>query len=341
MFRERNKFSLGLIVVVSLVVSLGVVFNIDAIVGSFGRKYQVVLPEAAGLKQGDPVRVSGLKVGRVGDVRLGGDGVLVEFAVTDTDIELGSRTSAAVSVETVLGDKALVLTSAGRGELAAGSTIPMTRASVPYDVNDALGDLQQTTSRIDVTKVARALQTVSTTLDGAAPEVQGALRGVSRLSAIISSRDDALRSLLANADRFSAVLADRSADLTAVMKDGNTLFRAILQRRDDLRSLLVNLTAMTGELRGLVKDNRAAIGPALKELDTVLTTLQRNDDNLSRTLSGLSVYATGLGEVVSSGEFFSAYLQNLLPGNLLQPDLSTFGIRTPRLTNPATPGARR
>ena len=58
----------------------------------------------------------------------------------------------------------------------------------------------------------------------------------------------------------------------------------------------------------------------------MIKTLQANKSNISETLRGLAVYATGLGEVVSSGEFFSAYLGNLLPGNLLQPDLGELGL---------------
>lgn len=326
MFRERNPLPLGLVVIVWLVVMLLVVLNINGVVGMFGRQYSVMLPEAAGIKQGDPVRVSGMTVGRVGDVRLSGKGVLVEFAVTETDVELGSETSAQVSVETVLGDKALVLTSRGEGRLAEGARIPMARATVPYDVTEALTDLQQEAQDIDVDEVASALETVAGTIQGATPELSSAITGMSRLSRTISSRDDSLRSLLANADTFSKVLADRSGDLTALMKDGNALFVELLKRRNDISALLTNLSAMATELRGLVADNKDTIGPALRELNTVISTLQANKGNISKTLRGMSVYATGLGEVVSGGEFFSAYLQNLLPGNLLQPDLSELGL---------------
>lgn len=325
MFRERNPLPLGVMVVVWLVVTILVVLNINGVVGAFGRKYSVMLPEAAGIKQGDPVRVSGLTVGRVGDVKLEGGGVLVEFGLTETDIELGTETTAEVSVETVLGDKALVLTSQGGGTLAEGARIPIERASVPYEVTDALADLQQEAEDIDVDKVATALETVAGTLEGATPELGNAITGMSRLSQTISSRDDSLRSLLANADQFSDVLADRSGDLTALMKDGNVLFTELLKRRQDITALLVNLSAMATELRGLVADNKDTIGPALEELNAVIGTLQTNKANISKTLRGLSVYATGLGEVVSSGEFFSAYLQNLLPGNMLQPQLSELG----------------
>jgi phospholipid/cholesterol/gamma-HCH transport system substrate-binding protein len=158
-----------------------------------------------------------------------------------------------------------------------------------------------------------------------------AVEGVGRLSTTISSRDGALRSLLAHADQFTEILADRSDDFTAIVRDGNTLFAELVKRREEIRSLLVNVSTMSEQLSGLVDDNQAIAGPTLHQLNGVIKTLQRNKTNLSKTLSGLSVYATGLGEVVSSGPFFTAYLQNLAPGNLLAPTLDLDGLGLPGL----------
>jgi phospholipid/cholesterol/gamma-HCH transport system substrate-binding protein len=320
-FRERNPIPLGVqaVVVVALVVTF--VLNINTIIGLFGRHYSAELSEAAGLKQGDPVQVSGLKVGRVSSVMLGGKGVIAEFSLTNKDIHLGSKTSAAVQVATVLGDKALVLTSVGGGEL--DGRIPLSRTTSPYDVNDALSNLTTETGDIDIKQVATALSTVSSTLDGATPELQAAIGGVGRLAQTIGSRDATLRSLLAHADDFSKVLADRSKDLTTLVHDGNLLFAELLQRRNDIDSLLSNVSSMAAQLTALVDENAKIIGPALHQLDGVIAILRKNKANIDKSLRGLSVYATGLGEVVASGPFFTAYLQNVLPGNLLAPQLSS------------------
>jgi phospholipid/cholesterol/gamma-HCH transport system substrate-binding protein len=321
MFRERNPLPLGLVVLVAVALVVLTVFHANGLVEAFGRKYQVMLPEAAGLQQGDPVRVSGLHVGRVGTVELSGPGVLVQFSITDADVELGDQTTAAVKVETVLGDKALQLDSAGSGTLAEGSTIPLDRASVPYEITDALSHLQQESSRIDVDNVAKALDTVASTVEGVTPEFRSALDGISRLSATIDSRDQSLRSLLGHADQFSKILADRSEDMTRLVKDGNVLFGELLARRNDISALLTNLSTMSQELSGFVHDNQTSLKPALDGLNRVMSTLQDNKHQLSEALRGLSVYATGLGEVVSSGPYFSAILQNVLAGNMLQPSL--------------------
>jgi len=316
-FRERDPLPLGIGAVVVLVLVLLLVLNINGVVGVFGHHYSAELAEAGGLKPGDPVRVSGLKVGRVGTVKLGDKGVIVEFTISNGDIRLGSRTTAAVEVATVLGDKALVLKSAGGGELAG--RIPMSRTTSPYDVSEALSQLTEETGKIDIDQLAKALNTVSSTVDGVTPEFRSAITGIGRLSATIGSRDATLRALLDHANSFSKVLADRSEDMTALVKDGNALFSELLRRRQDISTLLVNVSGMSRELSALVDQNAKVIGPALRELNGVVRTLRANKSNIEKSLRGLAVYATGLGEVVGSGPFFTAYLQNILPGNMFPP----------------------
>ena len=333
MFRERNPLPFGLITVVGVATLIAGVLRVDDIVGEFGRTYHAEFAEAAGMAQGDPVMVSGMEVGRVKSVELGepGHGVIVTFTLNNGAVEVGTLTKASVGVETVLGDKSLDLEPRGSGELPEGSTIPLSRTTSPYDVQEVLTDLTNETAAIDVKQLAKSLDVVSETLDESSPDIHEAFTGVSRVSQTISSRDAALRELLDHADTFSAILADRNKDLTAIVKDGNKLFKVLAERRDEIRALLIHVTTMARELRALVNDNEDSLKPTLASLNRVLVTLRNNEKNLDIALQGVARYATGLGEAVNSGEFFNGYVANLPPTNFIPPviDLSQFGLSLP------------
>lgn len=320
-FAERNPVPLGIVVVVLLLAVILCVGNLNFVMSQFGRKYTAELSDAGGLTTGAPVIVSGVEVGRVNEIGLDDRHVIVEFAVTDSDIELGSETTAEVSVRTVLGDKALVLDSHGEGELADGSVIPVRRTVVPYDVSEALADVTDEAARLDTRQLVEALDAVSGTLEEARPEIRGAVRGVGRLARSIGSRDEALASLLGHADSFAAVLAERSTDLTALVRDGNLILSEIVRRRDDLARLLRGVDSLAAELSGAMTEQQADLKPMLRSLNAVIEVLRENKVNLDRSLHGLAAYSTGLGEVLASGPFFTASIQNLLPGNLLPPVL--------------------
>lgn len=127
--------------------------------------------------------------------------MLVDFTVRD-GVELGHRTEAAITIETVLGTKMLELSARGDGELTG--TIPIERTTSPHDLPTALGDLTTTISGLDTTQLSTALTTLAQTFADTPPDLKIALEGVARFSDTLNARDDKLRSLLANATRSPA-----------------------------------------------------------------------------------------------------------------------------------------
>src|SRR3954447_26380461 len=112
---DRNRVVVGVVGTLILIVLVIAVFSYDKIPFIKGTSdYSAYFAEAGGIKPGSDVRVSGMSVGRVSDVKLVGTKVVVDFTVRD-GVELGDRTEAAIKAETVLGTKMLQITPRGDG----------------------------------------------------------------------------------------------------------------------------------------------------------------------------------------------------------------------------------
>jgi phospholipid/cholesterol/gamma-HCH transport system substrate-binding protein len=275
--------------------------------------YAAYFSEAGGIKPGNTVRVSGMGVGRVSDIRLEGTKVRVGFTVRKT-IQLGDRTEAAIKTETILGSKMLELTSRGEGKLRG--TIPLERTHSPYDLPDALGDLTTTISGLDTAQLSSALTTLANTFKETPKDLRPALEGVARFSDTLNSRDAQLRSLLGNANKLSAVLGRRSQQIAGLVANSNALLAALLDERDSLDALMNNLTAVSHQISGLVNDNRTQLKPGLDKLNGVLEILDNRKEDIQRTLPKFKRYAMSFGECLGSGPFFKAYVANLVPGQI-------------------------
>jgi phospholipid/cholesterol/gamma-HCH transport system substrate-binding protein len=280
--------------------------------------YAAYFSEAGGIKPGNSVRVSGMGVGRVSDIRLEGTKVRVGFTVRKT-IQLGDRTEAAIKTETILGSKMLELTSLGEGKLTG--TIPLERTHSPYDLPDALGDLTTTISGLDTAQLSSALTTLANTFKETPHDLRPALEGVARFSDTLNSRDAQLRSLLGNANKVSAVLGRRSQQIAGLVANSNALLAALLDERDSLEALMNNLTAVSHQISGLVNDNRTQLKPALDKLNGVLEILDNRKEDIQATLPKFKRYAMSFGECLGSGPFFKAYVANLVPGQFGGPVL--------------------
>ena len=314
---ERNRLAVGVVGI--LVVALAVIaaFSYDKLPFIKGTSdYSAYFAEAGGIKPGSDVRVSGMSVGRVSDVKLDGTKVLVDFTVRD-GVELGDRTEAAIKTETVLGNKMLEITPRGDGSL--DGTIPLERTTSPYDLPTALGDLTTTISALDTTQLSSALTTLADTFKDTPPDLKIALEGVARFSDTLNTRDAQLRSLLADANKVTAVLGKRSDQIASLVVNTNALLSEILSQRDSVDALMNNLTAVSAQISGLVEDNRTQLKPALDKVNGVLGILDNRKQELQRTLYLLRRYAMSFGEVLGAGPFFKASLVNLLPGQFAQP----------------------
>lgn len=314
---ERNRLTVGLVGVLVLVALVVAVFSYDKIPFIKGTSdFSAYFADAGGIKTGSDVRVSGLGVGRVSDIRLQGDKVLVGFTVRD-GVELGDRTEAAIKTETVLGTKFLEVTP--RGDGALDGPIPLSRTTSPYDLTDALGDLTTTISGLDTTQLSSALTTLADTFKDTPPDLKLALEGVARFSDTLNARDAKLRDLLANANKVTAVLAKRSDQIAQLVADANALLAELVSQRTSVDALMGNLAAVSAQISGVVADNRTQLKPAVDKLNGVLGILDNRKQELQRTLYLLRRYAMSFGEVLGSGPFFKASVVNLAPGQFSQP----------------------
>ena len=290
-------------------------------------QYQALFEEAGGITVGNDVTLSGIKVGAVTEVGLDDGQALVRFTV-NSSYPLGSETSALIKTGTLLGERVLTLESAGNGALNRTEAIPVTRTSSPYSLSDAVGELTTNTAGTDTAQLNQSLDTLSQTLDDIAPQLGPTFDGLSRLSQSLNSRNETLGELLKSASDVTGILSERSQQVNSLILNANDLLAVLVERRQAIVDLLANTSAVSQQLVGLVEDNEAELAPTLERLNKVNEVLVRNRDNLAKAIPGAAKYQGILSEAVSSGAYYTAYVPNFQPAQLLQPFLDyAFGFR--------------
>jgi phospholipid/cholesterol/gamma-HCH transport system substrate-binding protein len=290
-------------------------------------RYHAVFSDAGGLEVGNRVTISGTKVGTVSNVSLHRGTAVVDFTV-DATVQLRSDSTAHIRTGSLLGQRVLTLESAGNGRLEPLSTIPLSRTSSPYSLNDAVGDLTTNVAATDTNQLNQSLDTLSATLDQIAPQLGPAFDGLSRISQSLNSRNESLRDLLTTAGDVTNVLSQRSQQVNTLILNANTLLEVLVDRREAIVGLLANTSAVAQQLSGLVADNEAELAPALDRLNSVVAMLENNRDNIAKALPGLAKQAQTQGEAVSSGAFYNAFISNLSSGQFLAPFIDkAFGIQ--------------
>ena len=311
-FRDRNPVTIGAISLTVIAALVFLAFNAQnlPLIGG-GTVYRAQFSEAAGLKPDDPVRVAGVKVGKVESLALEHGAVTVEFRVKDAFV--GDRSEAAIKIETVLGAKYLALVPRGGAELDPEQPIPLDRTASPYDVVEAFADLSTTIDEIDTAQLASSFEVLAETFADTPDEVRTSLQGLARLSDTIASRDAELQELLSATRKVTQVLADRNGEFTQLILDSNTLLTEVMERRELIDSILTSTQELARQLSGLVADNRETLTPALQQLSRVTDILSRNRAALAQTVDELAPFVRVFTNTLGNGRWFDSFVNDLLP----------------------------
>ena len=319
-FRERNPIPIGAVGIGLIGLLLFGAFNAQnlPLIGS-GDTYHAAFTEAGGIRKDDDVRIAGVRVGKVTGIELDGSHVRVDFKI-NADAAFGPQTGASIRMKTLLGQKYVALAPKGTGQLSPDSEIPLGRTVSSYDIVNAFSDLTTTTEQIDTGQLAGSLDVMAAEFRDSPEHVKSALSGMSRLSRTIASRDVELRTLLARANRVSATVASRNDTTAKLIKDADLLLAELQSRREAIHTLFTNTSDLAIQLTGLVRDNRAALRPALDQLTKVLAVLTKHEQDLDKTIARLAPFTRVYANTLGNGRWFDTYVSNLtVPVGVLKP----------------------
>jgi phospholipid/cholesterol/gamma-HCH transport system substrate-binding protein len=261
-------------------------------------------------------------------VSLDGDKVAVTFDVKNAWV--GDRTTAAIEIKTLLGDKYLAVEPLGNTPQNPAQPIPLSRTTSPYDVTQAFSGLAQQVGSIDTAQLARSLQTLSDAFATTPPYVRSALRGLASLSASVAAKDTEVTSLLAGAKKVTGTLAGEDSRFAALLGDGNLLLAELRARQTAISQMLTDTRDLAVQVSGLVNDDQAQLTPALRALGQVTNLLQANQANLKHALALSGPYYRLLGNTLGNGRWFDVYLCGLISHNDLPGNTPATGCKPPK-----------
>jgi phospholipid/cholesterol/gamma-HCH transport system substrate-binding protein len=144
MKRNRTLLNVSIFTVAMLLVAAMLVVVFGEFRFASESKYHATFTDAARLKAGQDVRISGVPVGTVDSLKLNPDNTVDVAFQVDKKYQLYTSTRAVVRYENLVGDRYLEIT-AGPGELrkiAPGSTIPKENTAPALDLDALLGGLR-------------------------------------------------------------------------------------------------------------------------------------------------------------------------------------------------------
>lgn len=312
-----NRLHIGLMGILVVLLVLGVGQSFTSVPVLFAQpSYYGQFTDSGGIIKGDKVRIAGMEVGKVEDLKIDGDHIVIKFSIGTNTI--GTESRLAVQTDTILGKKVLEIETRGSDALRPGQMLPLGQSTTPYQIYDAFFDATKAATGWNIDTVKKSLHVLSQTIDQTYPHLSAALDGAAKFSDTIGKRDQEIKHLLGQANQVAAILGDRADQVDRLLVNTKTLLAAFNERGRAIDALLANISAFSAQVDGLINDN-PNINHVLEQLRTLSRILVDVKDDLATGLEEVGAFLPSLNEAIASGPYFKVVLHNLVPGQIIQP----------------------
>lgn len=311
---DRGTLAAGIKLTVFVVVTSLATGVLAVTIGNIGlgdtHRYTAVFSDVTGLFEGDDVRVSGVRVGEVKDIRVH-DGSLaaVTFTVA-AERTVFTTTHVVVRYRNLIGQRYVALTEgAGAARpLRPGDTIPLDRTTPALDLTVLFDGFKPLFSALSPDEVNALSWEIIQVLQGEAGTVESLLSRTASLTSTLADRDRVIGDLIDNLNTVLKTVGDRDERLTALIVQLRRLMSGLAEDRHAIGDSLAAIVDLNEQTAGLLDETRADLRTDIAELGKIAGTLDDHEEVVERTIQRMPEKLTDLGRTASYGSWFNFYL---------------------------------
>ncbi|MGY1989165.1 MCE family protein [Mycolicibacterium fortuitum] len=299
--------------------------------------YSALFTDVTGLREGDDVRVAGVRVGRVDTVALDGDIARVMFRL-QRDQQIYPHTVVSVRYQNIVGQRYLGLLGGPRGPadrgLPPGSELGLDQTEPSFDVGALLNGFEPLFTLLDPQQADALSQALIDAFQGDSGAITSLVVQATEVSAVFAERDEVLHNMITGLNAATENLARQDANFDSVVTNARRMITELNLRRQTLVDSVGSLTGAAARLATIGE----SVYPQLSEFayrePGIAKHIVSERDQIAFLGANLPLLLKGLARVSQEGSYGNAYVCSL---NMMGffPGLNNL---VPRIVELASPG---
>ncbi|CDO89215.1 mammalian cell entry protein [Mycobacterium triplex] len=301
---------LTLFMVVALTLTWLVYVSLRRDVAGDTAKYSALFTDVYGLREGDDVRMAGVRVGRVESIDLDGKLARVAFVV-QTDQHLYGNTVASVTYQNIVGQRYLGLSLGPEGNqalLPPGSVLPPARTEPSFDVTALLNGYEPLFSLLNPQDADNLTKGIIASLQGDTASLTTLISQTSTLAETFAGRDQTLGDVITNLNKVVGNLAQQNDNLDGVITQTRDVVDRLDRRRPELVASVGELSRVMGRLSTSANDVYPALREFIDRKPGVARHLMDVEPQLAFFGDNIPLLLKGLVRVGNQGAYGNAYV---------------------------------
>ncbi|MGY2083850.1 MCE family protein [Blastococcus sp. SYSU DS0539] len=247
--------------------------------------------QTVGLYAGSDVRILGIDVGQITDVRPAGDRVRVQMEI-DEDYDIPADAIAVVLAPSLVSDRYVQFAPVydGGATMEHRAEVPVERTATPVELDAVYGALDELSAALGPTganengALADLVDVGAANLSGTGDDLNRTLTGFSQAVETLATNRDGLFDSVENLQTFTSALATIDAQVGRFNQDLAAVADLLEGEREDLATAIQLLSQALGEVAGFVQDNTDLLRTNVDRLADVTLALVQQRDALAEVL---------------------------------------------------------
>ncbi|WIX80033.1 MCE family protein [Amycolatopsis carbonis] len=325
------KLSIFVVITVLFTAVLGIsIANINT---TSTKDYSARFTDATLLLNGDDVRIAGVRVGTVKDVKIVDKRqAQVDFTV-DAGRQLPAGVTAQIKFRNLVGQRYLSL---GEGSdtsgktLPPGGSIPLERTTPALDLTELFNGFKPLFTALNPDDVNKLSYEVIQVLQGEGGTVESLLSHTASLATTIADKDKVIGEVIDNINSVLDTVNAHTPQLSDLIVKLQQLVSGLAADRKPIGDAIDSLGNLAQTTAGLLGDARQPLKDDIGALGDLTTKLNKNEPTLEHFIQFLPQKVSALTRTADYGSWFNFYACEL-KGSVALPPLVNQPIDVPLL----------
>jgi phospholipid/cholesterol/gamma-HCH transport system substrate-binding protein len=291
------------------------------------RSYKANFTEVSGLSIGDDVRIAGVRVGTVEDIKIkhhkgSASYAQVSFTVSKSR-SLPKSVIANMRYRNLVGQRYIDIEQ-GTGDpnniLKSGGTIGLNQTHPAVDLTLLFQGFAPLVQGLDPGQINKLSLEVIQTLQGEGGALEALLANVADLTNALADKDKVIGDVIDNLSSVLSAVGTRDTELNDLIIQLRTFISGLAADRNTIGNAIDGINNLATSTAGLLTQVRAPLAKDIKSITDLVDVLNANSSTITFVLQQLPPTVAGLIRTTSYGSWFNFYLCSLsgiltLPGN--------------------------
>ncbi|MEV2254395.1 MCE family protein [Streptomyces sp. NPDC050147] len=301
--RARGGRLLVVLIVLALLAAAGIAGGTTLARGGDGKRITAYFDRAVAVHEGSDLRVLGVRVGSVDEIRPQGRQVRVRLNL-DEGVEVPAQVRAVVVAPSVVSGRFVQLSPAYSSgpRIRDGAVIDAGHTATPVEVDELVQSVTELSDALGPDgankngALAGLVKAGAENLDGNGKDIGDTIHQLGGASAVLNGNSGDLVETIEQLQQFISMLKRKDGQVRRAEIQLSKVAGFLAEDKDDLAAALKELGTALGQVKGFIRDNRGRLKSNVDKLAGLTRSVVDQRASVAEALDALPLAAANLGQ---------------------------------------------